>query len=100
MKAIISADDLAKDVAGAEALVERHHEHKVTKYSLIFDDGINRKSLFLLTLLTKIFNAHPKGFMTSFWQAPLKFECLPHIVNVKKLNKKRYCLFTGPKFSI
>ncbi|KAJ8300491.1 hypothetical protein KUTeg_022010 [Tegillarca granosa] len=28
MKAIISADDLAKDVAGAEALVERHHEHK------------------------------------------------------------------------
>ena len=29
MKAIISADDLAKDVAGAEALVERHGEHKV-----------------------------------------------------------------------
>ncbi|KAK3088368.1 hypothetical protein FSP39_018301 [Pinctada imbricata] len=28
MKAIISADDLAKDVAGAEALVERHGEHK------------------------------------------------------------------------
>ncbi|XP_060065678.1 spectrin alpha chain-like isoform X1 [Ylistrum balloti] len=28
MKAIISADDLAKDVAGAEALVDRHHEHK------------------------------------------------------------------------
>lgn len=30
MKNIISADDLAKDVAGAEALVERHNEHKVT----------------------------------------------------------------------
>jgi hypothetical protein len=29
MKNIISADDLAKDVAGAEALVERHNEHKV-----------------------------------------------------------------------
>ncbi|KAL1139006.1 hypothetical protein AAG570_009067 [Ranatra chinensis] len=28
MKAIISADELAKDVAGAEALFERHHEHK------------------------------------------------------------------------
>ncbi|XP_052790869.1 spectrin alpha chain-like isoform X11 [Mya arenaria] len=28
MKAIISADDLAKDVAGAEALLERHQEHK------------------------------------------------------------------------
>ncbi|XP_062606729.1 spectrin alpha chain-like isoform X6 [Saccostrea cucullata] len=28
MKNIISADDLAKDVAGAEALVERHNEHK------------------------------------------------------------------------
>ena len=31
MKAIISADDLAKDVAGAEALLERHQEHKVEK---------------------------------------------------------------------
>ena len=29
MKAIISADDLAKDVAGAEALLDRHQEHKV-----------------------------------------------------------------------
>lgn len=29
MKAIISADELAKDVAGAEALLERHAEHKV-----------------------------------------------------------------------
>ncbi|XP_076436788.1 spectrin alpha chain-like isoform X4 [Babylonia areolata] len=28
MKAVISADDLAKDVAGAEALLERHQEHK------------------------------------------------------------------------
>ncbi|XP_034950894.1 spectrin alpha chain [Chelonus insularis] len=28
MKAIISADELAKDVAGAEALLERHQEHK------------------------------------------------------------------------
>ncbi|XP_076454932.1 LOW QUALITY PROTEIN: spectrin alpha chain-like [Babylonia areolata] len=28
MKAIIAADDLAKDVAGAEALLERHQEHK------------------------------------------------------------------------
>lgn len=31
MKAIIQADDLAKDVAGAEALLERHQEHKVQK---------------------------------------------------------------------
>lgn len=30
MKAIISADELAKDVAGAEALLERHQEHKVS----------------------------------------------------------------------
>ncbi|XP_052834596.1 spectrin alpha chain isoform X3 [Octopus bimaculoides] len=28
MRAIISADDLAKDVPGAEALLESHHEHK------------------------------------------------------------------------
>ena len=31
MKAIISADELAKDVAGAEALLERHQEHKVRR---------------------------------------------------------------------
>jgi hypothetical protein len=29
MKAIIGADELAKDVAGAEALLEKHQEHKV-----------------------------------------------------------------------
>lgn len=29
MKAIIAADELAKDVAGAEALLERHQEHRV-----------------------------------------------------------------------
>lgn len=29
IKAIISADEMAKDVAGAEALLERHQEHKV-----------------------------------------------------------------------
>ncbi|KAK2727728.1 hypothetical protein QYM36_008275, partial [Artemia franciscana] len=28
MRAVISADELAKDVAGAEALLERHNEHK------------------------------------------------------------------------
>lgn len=28
MKAVIAADELAKDVAGAEALLERHQEHK------------------------------------------------------------------------
>ena len=28
MKAVISADELAKDVSGAEALLERHQEHK------------------------------------------------------------------------
>jgi hypothetical protein len=32
MKAIISADELAKDVAGAEALLERHQEHKVNLF--------------------------------------------------------------------
>ena len=29
MKTVISADELAKDVAGAEALLERHQENKV-----------------------------------------------------------------------
>jgi spectrin alpha len=30
MKAVISADELAKDVAGAEALLESHQEHRVS----------------------------------------------------------------------
>ena len=29
MRAVIEADELAKDVPGAEALMERHQEHKV-----------------------------------------------------------------------
>lgn len=29
MKALINADELANDVAGAEALLDRHQEHKV-----------------------------------------------------------------------
>jgi len=29
MKALINADELASDVAGAEALLDRHQEHKV-----------------------------------------------------------------------
>ena len=41
MKAIISADDLAKDVAGAEALLDRHQEHKV------INDYYTRQTLFL-----------------------------------------------------
>lgn len=36
MKAIIYSDELAKDVAGAEALLERHQEHKVYKSFFIF----------------------------------------------------------------
>lgn len=45
MKQIISADDLAKDVAGAEALLERHQEHKgeidarEDSFKLISDSG-------------------------------------------------------------
>ena len=49
MKAIISADDLAKDVAGAEALLDRHQEHKVNMYSYLhFSLGIfvSKKILF------------------------------------------------------
>lgn len=32
MKTIIGADELAKDVAGAEALLEKHQEHKVGQF--------------------------------------------------------------------
>lgn len=31
MKVLIQSDELAKDVAGAEALLEHHQEHKVKK---------------------------------------------------------------------
>lgn len=35
MKVLIQSDELAKDVASAESLLERHQEHKVRKlYSL------------------------------------------------------------------
>ena len=34
MQVLVNADELAKDVAGAKALLERHQEHKV--YQLIF----------------------------------------------------------------
>lgn len=37
MQTIISADELAKDVAGAEALLERHQEHKVRLLLLLFN---------------------------------------------------------------
>jgi hypothetical protein len=38
MKTLIETDEVAKDVAGAEMLIERHQEHKViiTKRSKIF----------------------------------------------------------------
>lgn len=32
MKALINADELANDVAGAEALLDRHQEHKVKHF--------------------------------------------------------------------
>lgn len=34
MKALINADELANDVAGAEALLDRHQEHKVSSPKL------------------------------------------------------------------
>lgn len=33
MKALINADELANDVAGAEALLDRHQEHKVKQHT-------------------------------------------------------------------
>jgi len=33
MKALINADELANDVAGAEALLDRHQEHKVRTHT-------------------------------------------------------------------
>jgi hypothetical protein len=40
MKAIISADELAKDVAGAEALLERHQEHRVSDHHRFVEQKI------------------------------------------------------------
>ena len=36
MIVLVEADELAKDVAGAKALLERHQEHKVYKYIYIY----------------------------------------------------------------
>lgn len=48
MKALINADELANDVAGAEALLDRHQEHKVPfPFSYISDPPfLHRKCLF------------------------------------------------------
>ena len=35
MKTMIETDEVAKDVAGAEMLIERHQEHKVIKDTII-----------------------------------------------------------------
>lgn len=59
MKALINADELANDVAGAEALLDRHQEHKVkfpvTQFSRLkiiiiyfyFDDHLSAAVLLL-----------------------------------------------------
>jgi len=45
MKTIITADDIAKDVAGAESLLEKHQEHKVgSMLHDISDNCVNRLS--------------------------------------------------------
>lgn len=51
MKAIIQADELAKDVAGAEALLERHQEHKVNYQLMIFANHSISYYLCLTTLV-------------------------------------------------
>ena len=43
MKTLISADELAKDVAGAEALQQRHRERKVKDVGWYGDEGWNRE---------------------------------------------------------
>lgn len=50
MKAVISADELAKDVAGAEALLESHQEHRVSRWQFI---SLERKSCCPVIFLKK-----------------------------------------------
>jgi hypothetical protein len=38
MKVLIVSDELAKDVAGAEALLEHHQEHKVHKLPQVLEN--------------------------------------------------------------
>lgn len=54
MKALINADELANDVAGAEALLDRHQEHKVV---------INTPGQSFAVSLRPLFNA---------WDAPIR----------------------------
>lgn len=49
MKAIISADELAKDVAGAESLLESHQEHKVA--TKMFPQKMSSLYFFVLCLV-------------------------------------------------
>jgi len=43
MKTIIGADELAKDVAGGEALLEKHQEHKVNTFFKLIPDPLNKQ---------------------------------------------------------
>lgn len=52
MKAIIQADELAKDVAGAEALLERHQEHKVNYQLMVV---VIHSNPYYLCLTTSVF---------------------------------------------
>ncbi len=49
MQVLISSDELAKDVAGAKALLERHQEHKVRSFSGYFI----KKMLFYQPMFSK-----------------------------------------------
>ena len=49
MKVLIQSDELAKDVAGAESLLERHQEHKVKHPFLI----ILQPGIFMIKLMAK-----------------------------------------------
>ena len=48
-KTVIAADELAKDVAGAEALLERHQEHKVCDDDVIAGVMTSQKLLLRMT---------------------------------------------------
>ena len=48
MSVLLKSEELAKDVAGAEALLQRHNEHKVVK--LFIMDILSMRNFYLYLL--------------------------------------------------
>ena len=100
MKVLIQSDELAKDVASAESLLERHQEHKV---NVIFTLNSFSLEVFLLTcnsflVSIRVILMHQRMDLRSL---PMMEKNLSiPIIMLLMRSKKRYLIKRFPVFSI